>query len=139
MGVMYLQSHKYSIASEYVRAVLEVYPWDIDSHLLSGIIFYLQGYYNAARYEFDVLEELDPQNTAAKLWHALIELEEHHPMNAEKYVNTLTASVTEKIGSPGTAVMASKMSWNQGAFLCDDSGTVGVGEESRWTTAFRCR
>jgi hypothetical protein len=31
-------------------------------------------------------------------------------------------------------VMNPKMSWNQGAFLCDASGTDGVGEESRWTT-----
>lgn len=37
-------------------------------------------------------------------------------------------------GSPGTAVMDPKMSWKQGAFLCDDSGIDGVGEESRWTT-----
>ena len=79
------------------NAVLKGYPGDIDAHLLSGIIFYLQGHYNAARYEFDVLEKLDPQNTSVKLWRALIELEEHHPMNAEKYVSTLTASVTEKI------------------------------------------
>jgi hypothetical protein len=42
-------------------------------------------------------------------------------------------------GSPGTAVMGPTMSWNQRAFLCDDSGIDEVGEESRWTTSFRCR
>jgi len=97
MGVMYLHSQKYSIASEHVRSILEWYPREIDAHILSGIIFYLQGHYNAARYEFDVVENLDPQNTIVKLWRTLIELEEHRPINAETYVSTLTASVTEKI------------------------------------------
>ena len=97
MSIIYLQSHKYSIALDYLRSILEVYPGDLHAHLLSGIIFYLQGYHNSARYEFDVLDELDPENMVSKLWRALIELEEHHPMNAEKYVITLKADVTEKI------------------------------------------
>ena len=97
MGAIYLQSHKYTMASEYANAVLKVYPGNIDAHLMNGIAFYLQGYYDAARYEFDVVEELDPQNPSAKLWRALIELEQHHPKDAERYVSALTASVTEKI------------------------------------------
>jgi hypothetical protein len=63
-----------------------------------------------------------------------------HPIGCTRLKEMATiACAPQKFGSPGTAVMGSKMPWNQGAFLCDDSGTDGVGEESRWTTSFRCR
>src|SRR5262245_28230788 len=97
MGTIYLQSQKYAMASEYANAVLKVYPNNVDAHLLSGIALYLQGNFDAARYEFDVTALLDPQNPSATVFRALVGLEQHQLKEAEKYVTALTSSAIEKI------------------------------------------
>jgi tetratricopeptide (TPR) repeat protein len=96
IGAIYLQSHKYVLASEYANAILKVYPGNVDAHLMSGIALYLQGHFEAARYEFDVAAVLDPQNPSEKVFRALIELEQHHFQEAEKYVSALMTSVEDR-------------------------------------------
>jgi tetratricopeptide (TPR) repeat protein len=97
LGAICLQSHKYALAVEYASTALRIFPGHVGAHLLSGIALYLQGQYEAARYELDVVEVLDPQRPSVKVFHALIELEQHQPKAAEKYISALTASIPEQI------------------------------------------
>jgi Tfp pilus assembly protein PilF len=97
IGALYLQLQKYALASDYANAILEVYHGNVDTHLMSGIALYLQEHFDTAKHEFDVADVLDPQNPSAKVFRALIELEQHHLKEAEKYISVLVSSVTEKI------------------------------------------
>ncbi|MFQ5559024.1 MAG: tetratricopeptide repeat protein [Nitrospinota bacterium] len=65
LSYIYLSEKKYKLATEHCKIVLHLEPDNEAAHSLNGLSLFMQGFVREAKYEFDVVQKINPENIFA--------------------------------------------------------------------------